>query len=108
MRIRISSETASTPGRPLDALARASGHLGEPGRDGIDDRLIAEDAPRLAARSRSSRRRSQPGRRASRDVPVRLLADQGQVDEVHEHPLKLAGNSPFVAAEWNMELLCGQ
>ena len=45
---------------------------------------------------------------AALDVPVRLLADQGQVDEVHEHPLKLAGNSPFVAAEWNMDLVCGR
>jgi hypothetical protein len=39
---------------------------------------------------------------------VRLLADQGQVDEVHEHSLKLAGDSPFVAAEWNMKLVCGR
>jgi hypothetical protein len=45
---------------------------------------------------------------AALDVPVRLLADQGQVDQVNEHPLKLAGNRPFVAAEWNMELVCGR
>jgi hypothetical protein len=43
---------------------------------------------------------------AAPDVPLRLLADQAQVDEVHEHPLKLAGNS-CSSLRANMEFGCG-
>ena len=67
--------------------------------------LVAEATPR---RRRGVEREVNRSELTARDVPVRLLASQRQVDEVDEHALKLARDTAVLAAVWNLGLVCSR
>ena len=83
-------------GRPTDAPARASGHVGDAGHHRLDDRVIAEDTggERLDLACGGDRVSPTVGRGADRHGAFGYLVAEGMpgVDELVEREVKIDRN----------------
>ena len=88
---------------PATVLGLAVGGRSE--RDGAFRDLVGKAEPRFDELVEEQVDRSEL---AAFHVPVRLLADQGQVDEVDQHALKVRRDGAVVAVERKVEIVCGR